>query len=172
LEVKSEINKGTTFFFSLDLKEPDEVQGRIVPRLSEIMVGYLMLPNVKKSGGQNLKTYVEYFGARFEIYEYHKLLSMQKSVLPNVLFIDYQYINDRNIIISLMSLDMKVVLIGATEIDKTNCLIRDKIARIIYKPINFSKTLKALKAVQVRKIIDNKVTEVKDISSHKVFKNI
>jgi len=172
LEVSSVVGEGTTFFFSLDLKETKEIKERAIPKFNNLNTAYITIPN-KESNHKNLQTYIEYIGVDFTTYSYQEVVDMEASLLPNILFIDHQYIDDEKIIESIIALDTKTVLISTAEIEKCNCPIKDEISKIIYKPLNFSKTLRALNIVKTKNsTIEQKLTEVDDIISHKVFKNI
>ena len=172
LEVSSAVGEGTTFFFSLKLQEVENPKKRVLPKLQNIATAYITLPNAEVSN-LNIQTYVEYIGAEFKIYNYLEILEMEVSTIPDILFIDHQQIDDEKIIGSLLALGTKIVLISSSEIEKSSCSLKEKISKLIYKPVNFSKTLRALSIVKTKTTsIGDKLTEVDDIRSHKVFKNI
>jgi signal transduction histidine kinase/CheY-like chemotaxis protein len=172
LAVESIEGEGTTFFFSLDLEVSDKSKSRVLPKLTNIQAAYVTVPD-REEKSQNLQTYIEYIGADFTIYSYLEILEMEASNLPDILFLDHQYIEDEKIIGSLVGLETKTVLISTAEIEKCNCLLKDDISKVIYKPINFSKTVRALNIVKTKMpSIEEDITQVDDINSPKVFKNI
>ncbi|NEW59971.1 response regulator [Sulfurovum sp. bin170] len=172
LEVESAVGEGTTFFFSLDLKETKEKKERAIPKLTDVKTAYITIPDIE-SNHENIQAYIEYIGADFKTYNYLEVLNMETSTLPDILFIDHQYINDEKIIGSLVVLNTKTVLISTAEIEKCRCSLKDEISKLIYKPLNFSKTIRALNIVKTKtSTIEQQLTEVEDIASHKVFKDI
>jgi signal transduction histidine kinase/CheY-like chemotaxis protein len=175
LEVESRVGEGTTFFFSLYLEEVEKPKERVIsPELKDLSVAYITMPNIEVNN-QNIQKYIEYIGADYKEYSYLEVLNMNSSTLPDILFIDHKQIEDEKIIGSLVSLETKTVLISTAEIEKCSCSIKDEISKLIYKPINFSKTLRALSIsiANTKSIpIGDELREVNDISSHKVFKNI
>jgi signal transduction histidine kinase/CheY-like chemotaxis protein len=177
LALTSTEGKGTTFYFFLDLeKSPTSIEKEI-PDLSDINALYVTLVEEDKIN-KNLQTYISYTGAKFETIDYKSLLTMGGSQLPDIIFIDHQYINNEKIITSLCELDTKSILISTAEIEKCNCEIKDKISKILYKPINFSKTLRSLNIVKREKVLreenhsKGEVAELKAIKTTRVFKNV
>ncbi|HIM93658.1 MAG TPA: response regulator, partial [Campylobacterales bacterium] len=174
LELISKEGEGTTFFFSLDLKKSPNSISREVQNFSHLHAVYVTIPN-REGSIHNLKTYIEYNGADFKTEDYEDILAMKKSDLPDILFIDHQYINDEEIIASLCTLDTKRILMSTSEIEKCDCEIKNNVSKILYKPINFSKTVRSLNIVKSNiknKIIAEEVAEVNDIVSTRVFKDI
>jgi len=172
LEVQSKENDGASFFFSINMHKPIGLQERVKPNLENIRVAYIVLKdNIKIDN--NLKRYVEYLGARFEKYSYKEILNIKTKSLPNIIFIDHQYIKDEKIISSISNLGTKVVLISTAEIESCNCSIKDNLSKVLYKPLNYSKTLRALKLVNDKSIfLEEKITKVNDKKLNKAFKNI
>ncbi len=173
LEVESRVGEGTTFFFSLELAEVEKPKERIIPvELKDLSVAYVTMPNVEIYS-KNIQKYMEYIGVDFKIYGYLEMLNMDSATLPDILFIDHKQIEDEKIIGTLVELETKTVLISTAEIEKCSCPVKNKISKLIYKPLNFSKTLRALSIVTTKNnLIGEELREVNDISSHKVFKHI
>ncbi len=146
LDIESEIGKGTTFFFSLTLpKGPDQkvelpnfegVKSAIaLPKLAQEMVTE-----------RNLKSYLEYLKADFEIIRYPELLNMSASELPKVLFIDHNYANKSGELEKFLDLDTRIVLITTGILKKAAEAVSGRVRKIVYKPLNFHKTVRALEA--------------------------
>ncbi len=172
LEVESREDDGASFFFSLNMKKAEGLQTRIKPNLKHITVAYITLENNEKIDN-NLKRYVEYFGAKFKTYTYKAILDNKVLVLPDIIFIDHHYINDEKIISNLSELDTKVVLISTAEIESCNYQIKDNLSKVLYKPLNYSKMLRALKLVDEHNILlEQKITKVNDRKLNQAFKNI
>jgi len=152
LEVESQEGKGSEFFFSINLQKAPQAQKREVGNFTHIKTAYITLPN-KTPNHKNLQTYVEYMGAKFELCDYREILKLQE--LPDIIFLDHQYIQDDNILSTFSDLDTKLVLLTTAEIEQCSCPIKNIVSKVIYKPINFSKTLRALK------IVDNQIPKKK-----------
>jgi CheY-like chemotaxis protein len=50
--------------------------------------------------------------------------------------------------------------------------IKERITKTIYKPVNFTKTIKTLTLANSKTLVPENVTKVKSINSHKVFKGL
>ena len=173
LEVESEKGKGTTFFFSLELDKVEESKSNIIPDdFSSLTVAYItQVEDIRKN--QNLERYLDYVGVSFNYYSYENVLHCDDSQLPDILFVDHQYIKSEIIISSLIALDTKVILLTTADIETCNCTLKDKIAKVIYKPLNFSKTIRSLNVTKEKDTLSNQsLTKVNGILSNKVFKNL
>ncbi|HHC11407.1 MAG TPA: hypothetical protein ENK79_02090, partial [Campylobacterales bacterium] len=172
LEVKSEENKGAKFFFSINLHKSIDSKERVHNDFSTTELAYITLPN-KKPNYKNLEIYIEYIGAKFKIYSYKDIFELEDTKLPNIILIDHQYIEDKEIIGSLLQLNTKIVLISTAEIETCKCPMKEQVDKIIYKPINYSKTLRVLKLIEDKNIENNQtITKVKDSRLTQAFKGI
>ncbi|HHD81061.1 MAG TPA: response regulator, partial [Campylobacterales bacterium] len=172
LEVKSEENKGAKFFFSINLHKSIDSKERVHNDFSKAEVAYITLPS-REPNYKNLKIYIEYIGAKFKIYSYKDILELEDTKLPNIIFIDHQYIEDQETIGSLLHLNTKIVLISTAEIETCKCPMKEQVDKIIYKPINYSKTLRVLKLIEDKNIENNQtITKVKDSRLTQAFKGI
>ena len=172
LKLISKEEEGTRFYFSLNLEKSPSSAKRETLNLTHLNTVYVTLPN-QKGMIENLQVYIEYSGSNFKTENYTDILAMKTAQLPDILFIDHHHLKDEAIISSLAELDTKTVLISTAEIEKCECNIKDKISKVLYKPVNFSKTVRSLKIVkkELAFVLDN-IAEVNDIGSTKVFKNI
>jgi signal transduction histidine kinase/CheY-like chemotaxis protein len=171
LRVESAVGEGTRFFFSLELEKLKESKERVISNMSDVTTAYITIPH-KKGNSQNLKRYIEHIGADFKTYSYLEILNMKIKSIPDILFIDHQYIQDDKIITSLLKINAKTVLISTAEIEKCDCLVKSEVSKVLYKPINFSRTIKALNIVKLKRAKSQNLTEVRDIFSPKLFKNV
>lgn len=146
LEIESQSGEGSTFFFTLNLKRSLSAKARIKPNLSQLSVAYITMPEQEtlQTIDKNLKTYIQYTGAKFKTYTELEIFETEQSLLPDILFINHQYISDAKILNCFLRLDTKIVLISTSDIQKCGCLNKNQIDKIIYKPLNFSKTIKTL----------------------------
>jgi signal transduction histidine kinase/CheY-like chemotaxis protein len=172
LEVQSQKDEGATFFFSINLQKPIEAKERVHDDFSQIEVAYITLAN-REPNYENLKIYIKYIGAEFKTYSYKGIFELEDTELPDIIFVDHQYIEDKDKIGSLLELNTKIVLVSTAEIEKCKCPIKEQVTKVIYKPINYSKTLRVLKLVE-DKSINNKqtLTKVNDSRLTQAFKGV
>ena len=176
LELTSKEGEGTTFFFSLDLEKSPNATTREVTDFSHLNISYVTVPN-RDWVTENLQTYIGYNGSSLNAVNYKDILSLKSSELPDILFVDHQYIADEKIIASLCEVDTKVILISTAEIEKCDCEMKNRVAKILYKPVNFSKTVRSLNIVKketlsVKDTVSIELSEIDNIGSTRVFKNI
>jgi len=162
LEVESEVGKGSKFFFSISLEKAPQAQKRVTENFSHIKASYITIPN-KKPNYKNLKVYIESMGANFTTYDYQDIIKTKE--LPDIVFIDHQYIDDDDILSLFLDLDTTLILLTTAEIEQCSCPIKDKVSKVIYKPINFSKTLRALKVVDSKE--NKSIKEKKSVTNTK-----
>lgn len=167
LNIESEIGEGSRFFFSILLTRAKDVKERFKENLSAYTVGYIP-PLDNRSIDKNLKTYIEFQGAKFLTYTQRTLLNLSESSLPDLLFIDYKCFDIEGEIEYFLDLPLKIVLIVADNREKELVHIRGKIDKILHKPVNFTRTVKSL---EVLKIVEKK-NPIKSKDSKKRFNNI
>jgi len=170
LKIESKEGKGTTFYFVISLKKSDKSTLRIVPRLDNLNVTYIYAN--KNKIDQNLKHYISHTGANLEISDYDKVVSKGETLLSDIIFVEHQAIKNDKDIQYLLSLDSKVILLSNTKMSSFSSMIKENITKTIYKPVNFTKTMKALTLVNNKEFFNSKVTKVKSINSNKVFKGL
>jgi signal transduction histidine kinase/CheY-like chemotaxis protein len=146
LDIESNAGEGSLFFFSIKLKKPKELKRRIKLDLIQFRIGYIP-PNNSSRVDENLKRYVEYQGAEFTLYERQEILNLSEDKLPNLLFIDYSCFDKEGEIDPFLVMPLKIVLIVADDRKKELNSIKDKIDRFLYKPVNFTRTIKSLKVL-------------------------
>ncbi|WP_295419708.1 ATP-binding protein [Sulfurovum sp.] len=172
LDIESKENEGSTFFFTLNLKKAEQDLAREKPNMSGVHVGY-MVPSkdIARAMNENLKVYVEYTGAEFTVYEGEELLKMEKSLLPDILFINHRYCKRGDELEQYVKLDTKTVVVTTGELKNKIENLEDQIDRVFYKPINLSKTLKSLEILN--ELSEKDKTSVSDLTkSHERFEDI
>jgi CheY-like chemotaxis protein/two-component sensor histidine kinase len=143
LEVESQVGNGAKFFFTLQLDIPNDLKPRKKNNLTKFTVGYIP-PIDHRNVDKNLRTYTEYQGAKFVTYTQKSLLNLPDEEFPDILFIDYKCFEDEGELDYFLDLPLKIVLIVSDNREKELVDIRDKIDKIVHRPVNFTRTLKAL----------------------------
>ena len=165
LKIRSLKDEGSTFYFTLHLTKSSNAKKRIVPKMDGLTVGILN-PHIDDNYmiNTNLETYLVYTGAEVVHYTDEALLALKENgvALPDFLFID-QMLRYRSGEIEKF-LDFKTKVIVMTTGDQKRSLKRYKkyINKILYKPVNFSKTLRML----------SQNDETSDIKHKILFENI
>jgi CheY-like chemotaxis protein len=161
LEISSKLGEGSTFYFTLDLEKQDlEEQKQEYLQYPELKIG-LVLPekNIERQADKNLEAYVTFLGAHFTIYYDEEIYNTPKEDLPDLLFIDHRYARRENELQNLADIDTKVVLLASGHIRNESEEAINKLAKIIYKPANFSKISKLLEETTQ---VEAKTIEVSD----------
>lgn len=149
LKIDSIEGQGSTFYFTLHLKNTKEASQQIIPNMSAYRVG-ILLPSQDTSYymNTNLSNYIEYTEANYEIYYYDTL----PPSLPDLLFVDNKYYPHKNELEACLKLDTKIVLILSGNKKRVVEGLEEQIDRILYKPVNLTKTLKSLDVLREKKI--------------------
>jgi len=145
LEVRSEKDKGSTFYFTLNFEKTEDGKERENPNMMGLQIG-IVIPNANTvvEMNRNLGCYIEYTGAEYTFYVGDELMKIDSSLLPDVLFIDYMYFKRKGELEKYLNLDTKVILIISGEQKRNIEIYEDKLDRILFKPVNLTKTIKSL----------------------------
>ncbi|MDD3591651.1 MAG: ATP-binding protein [Sulfurovum sp.] len=151
LSIESAVNEGSTFYFTLMLKKPAEAARREVEDMHGLTAGILD-PHIDETyfRNKNLEAYIAYTGATVVHYTDEEILDLKKSGsgLPDILFVDHKYRHREDEIKAFLEVDTKVVVISTGDQKQTLSRYGPLIDRILYKPVNFTKTLKALSDIE------------------------
>jgi len=145
LQIRSIENRGTTFFFILKLKRSPNAKPQPKIREKNLSVGYITKDSLLTNDVEtNVRHYMHYLGINFRTYQSDQIKLFQIQKTPDILFINDQYIPNREVMNRFLKVDTKIVLI--TTPNKQEYLESDKkrIEKIIYKPLNFSKILQTI----------------------------
>ena len=146
LSIWSVKDEGATFYFTLSLNKPKSATRREVADLSAYRIGILN-PHMdaEYSINENLDTYIAYTGAEIVHYTDESLLALKgSSQLPDILFIDHKFRLRGGEIEQFLDFDTKIVVMSTGDQKRSLKRYQSRIDKILYKPINFTKTLKIL----------------------------
>ena len=162
LAVESKIGEGSTFFFTLDLNRSLKAQPRVKPNCHRLNIGYIINEGkrVYEEIDKNFKTYLAYTGANLQIYNESEIFKIEKALLPDILFINHRYIENEELLDIFLRLNTKIVMVTTADIKNCTCFNKNRIDKIIYKPLNFSKTMKALELANDKQVIREKESDV------------
>jgi signal transduction histidine kinase/CheY-like chemotaxis protein len=142
LEIKSKLNEGSTFFFTLNLTRSLSARTQIHEKYSNLNIGYIEEATLSRDViNEIFETYIKHLGANFKNYKLSELFESKS--MPDILFIDERYINEE-LLKRCLKLETKIVLITNANNKIHANIPKNKILKVINKPLNFSKTLKAL----------------------------
>lgn len=163
LDIESEPGKGSTFFFTLTLpKGPD--QEKEIPDFSGVSAAAVLPDTVKERVTiQNLERYAKFLGLDFRILPYSELFDLEESALPQVLFVEHQYVRRGDELDKFLNLDTQVVLITTGVLKKAAEAVQERVSKIIYKPVNYHKTVHAIEqALETQEAPSVESTEKKE----------
>ena len=139
LDLRSEVGKGTTFFFTIGFKEVELKDNRSEEDFSNINV--LVLENSNKSKQQDnyLQEYLNYLKVNYTKFrDMDELLTLQKEQSYDFVFIDYDYTSE-DMLSSFANLLSKLLLLTKSSKMKNIDSLNIDIFKTIYEPLNFSK---------------------------------
>ena len=152
LEIESIEGEGSTFFFTLSLEKPDQAKKKNILNMHGFKVGFVVPDaNIEQEMNKNLEAYIDYSGAKFKVYPGTELLEEDKSLLPDVVFIDHRYHQRKDELEKYLNLETKIILMTTAVKKKGIKDLVNRIDRIFYKPVNLTKTLKSLEVVYEEK---------------------
>jgi len=145
LEIESEPGEGSTFYFTLSFKRDPNAIPVERPNFDGISVG-LMLPKrtIKRQVDRNLESYLRYLGAEFSLYYEDEIYDLTENELPELLFVDQRYVRREGEVEHVLTLKTSITLLASGHSKNQLESLEGQLGDLIFKPLNFSKTLKAL----------------------------
>jgi len=146
LGIRSVQDKGSTFYFTLVLEKSKDTKQRIVKDIPSYHIGILN-PHIdeKYCINKNLELYCVYAHTTVTHYTDTTLFDARKSgQLPDILFIDHKFRQRGEEIKKLLDINCKIVLVSTGDQKRNLNRYESRIDKILYKPVTFTKTLKAL----------------------------
>lgn len=163
LSLRSEVGKGTTFFFAIEFEEVKLHEEKTQEDFSNLNVLVLENPHKSKQQETFLLEYLERLKASYTKFRsMDELLELQKEQSYDIVFVDYDYIEE-NMLSSYANLPSKLVLLTRSSMMKKVDSLSVDIFKTIYEPLNFSK---------IRTVFDiyHKTTLNKDIEKDETTK--
>lgn len=165
LKINSIQDEGSTFYFTLQLLKPSNVPKREILNISGQTVGILN-PHIDGNYmiNKDLEAYIGYTDAKVVHFTDESLLALKENgkLLPDILFIDQMLRYRGTEIEKFLDFNTKVIVM-TTGIQKRSLKrYQHYINKILYKPVNFTKTLRMLSQKDNLAEIENKI----------IFKNI
>ena len=146
LELESELGKGTRFFFTLELEELPQMNEDLRGQFANVSVAFFTSGSQHKKQDDYIKEYLDYFGAKlipFSAPEELVRLAGEKKAQSTLIDADYASDNDLRKM-GKTPLHCNVI-IKSTQQKRIEAL-RLHCEKILYEPINVTKTIAILKA--------------------------
>ncbi|SMC10096.1 ATP-binding protein [Nitratiruptor tergarcus] len=137
LKIESEENKGSRFYFTLELEEIPILQESYKDRFSSLKVAFYAPQDHPKTQNRFIAEYMKFFGVQFLQNSDIKEILAQKERI-NFALIDYDFAKDKTIN-SLVRDKIPVALIAKVTYKKKIEEFTGKIIKNIYEPANFTK---------------------------------
>lgn len=161
LEVKSQEDKGASFFFTLKLEKDKQNESEKYPDFSGVSVG-LALPvkSIKRQQDANLATYVRYLGASFSFYYYEELFESDIPVsLPDIMIFDHHYARLPGELEQCQSVKCKSVLLTKGSLLSRINHEEHHFSDVVLMPIGLEKTIRILNNVNEQKADTSNVVQ-------------
>ena len=160
LKVQSIKDEGSTFYFTLTLAKPHTAKKREIPVLNMNRVGILNSHiDDNYHINENLEAYIRYLGVDVVHYTEDSLMVLKESPhkLPDILFIDHMLRWRSDDLEPFLNFSTKIVLMTTGDQKRNIKRYKQKIDKILYKPITLSKTIRMLKDTKDISFIGNKI---------------
>ena len=148
LDIDSKEGEGSTFFFSLTLQKGEFASVLQRPKMNGFTVA-TVLPDKDTDSllARNLRDYVSATDAKFITYTEDELLREKKNAMPDLLLVDHVYCRRGDELEKYLDLQTRVVLFTTSDKKKQIEAYMERIDKVVYKPVNLTKTFKALEVV-------------------------
>lgn len=149
LELDSTLSEGSEFYFVLTLEKTPSSSLRVVEPSSDLSIFILSREEDKRSTlNKNIANYISYTGAKVNHYTvemFDEMLEMNdESILPDFIVLDYKYNKRDGELEKYLNLKSKLILISSSEFKQRLKSYEDKIYKVIYVPVNFTKIINAI----------------------------
>ncbi len=167
LQVESKEGEGSTFFFTLMLKEDKHTNQIDYVQFKGLNVG-LLLPGKCAEGDLDTiyEKYVQYLGATFRMYNNEDLFKIgSDSVLPDVLIVEYHQVLSKEELKRFSELNCKCILITSSNLQSHIESERYAFEEIVYAPVTLEKIINILRIIEEKETVpviqETKTEEIK-----------
>nr|WP_321267717.1 nitrate- and nitrite sensing domain-containing protein [uncultured Sulfurimonas sp.] len=159
LDLHSESGAGTTFFFTIDFEEVETLNESSEGSFSSLNALILQTDLKTKKQETYLREYLDFYGVNYTLFtDLNELDTLQKQVNYDLLFIDYDYTKD-NDLINYANLPQALILLTKSYYMKQIESLHIKIFKTIYEPLNISKVKLALENYSIENFSTKKITK-------------
>lgn len=144
LDLNSKIGEGTTLFFTLEFENIKSQIESIQDHFKGLNV--LILTDFVKIKEQEhyLKKYLNYLGVTYNTFkEIKEIQTLQKKIDYDIIFADYEYVNESKLF-DLTKLSYKVVVLTKSNLIKEVNSLGLDIFKIVYEPLHYTKLKQVL----------------------------
>ncbi|MFA5234723.1 MAG: ATP-binding protein [Sulfurimonas sp.] len=165
LDLDSKIGEGTTFFFTIDFEEVETLNESSQDSFSTLKA-LILSDSVKlKKQDRYLREYLDYFGVGYTTFkDISKIEILQKETNYNLLFVDYDYVNEDSLR-ELAKFPQELVVLTKSNLMKRIDSLGFNIFKILYEPIHSSKIKQTLENY----VLLNSATQIVKKQSRKKF---
>lgn len=165
LDLESKIGEGTTFFFTIDFEEVETLNDSSQDSFTTLKA-LILSDSVKlKKQDKYLREYLDYYGVGYTTFkDISKLEILQKETNYNLLFVDYDYVNEESLR-ELAKFPQELIVLTKSNLMKRIDSLGLNIFKILYEPIHSSK----IKLTLENYVLLNSATQVVKKQSRKKF---
>ncbi|MDF1875887.1 response regulator, partial [Sulfurimonas sp. SAG-AH-194-I05] len=168
LDLHSEVGKGTTFFFILSFESVENLRDSNKDTYSNINALVLKDTQKPKNQADYLEKYLSFYGVNYTLFHNHDELRILRSQVDyDLLFIDYDYCSEDDLVKYSKQPQDLVLLTKATYMRKIDALELN-IFKTLYEPLNNSKINLLLNTYHASKFLPK---EVKITSREQFYSN-
>ncbi|WP_200763597.1 nitrate- and nitrite sensing domain-containing protein [Nitrosophilus alvini] len=165
LDLESEIGKGSKFFFTLELEEIPSLDETLEGKFKGLKVAFLEIPGMEKDQNRYIREYLDFYGAKFNIFnDLDELLKEHKRY--NFVLLDFDY-TDENRLKDFFIRNIPTSLIAKISHQKTTEGFAKNLIKLIYEPVNVTKTKQLLLDYEQKSKTSRKTVKEFDFSKIK-----
>ncbi len=139
LDLHSEPGEGTTFFFTIDFEEVESSIESSHNKFHHLNAILLENPHKTKKQDEYLKEYLDYYGVKYTVSDsYERIEELTKAKNYNLLYIDFDYVRDEELIGASKLSPSLVLLTKSFNMKKIESL-GIELYKTLYEPLTTSK---------------------------------
>ncbi len=162
LDLHSEPGEGTTFFFTIDFEEVESNLETSQGKFAHLNALILENPHKSKMQDEYLREYLDYYGVKYTISDSaERLKELTKAKKYNLMYIDFDYVNDEELVDCSKLPPSLVLLTKSFNMKKIESLGID-VYKTVYEPLTTSKVKSSLENYREKKL-EIKTGEYKNV---------